>query len=126
MTLSSIDRRINEGQAFTYTATLKDSAEVALAQADITTITLTLYNLADGSIINSRTAQDVNNVNEVTIHATSGLLTWSALAADAVISDDTIEADKTETHVALFEFAYGTGLGGTHEFVHYIKKLTNV
>jgi len=69
-----------EGTGAIYTATLEDSDETAIPLANISAITLTLYNVADDSIINSREDQDVKNTNQVTIHSTSGLLTWAMQA----------------------------------------------
>ena len=102
-----------EGTGAIYTATLKDADSVVIPSANISTITLTLYNVADGEIINSREDQDVKNTNNVVINATSGLLTWTMQAADNPISDTSLD---WEHHRALFEFTFsGTGTPGKHE-----------
>lgn len=106
---------IKEGTTPKYTATLQDEDGTAIAQADITSITLTLYNLSATTrdIINSRSAQDINNTNQVTIHATSGLLTWSMQAADTAIQDSN---KRVERHRALFVFTWDSGAKkGVHE-----------
>lgn len=118
-------RTVTEGNSVIYTAILKDAAGVVLPLASIDSITLTLYDVATGTIINSRTAQDVLNTNQVTIHATSGLLTWSALPADMAIVG-TPDAGDVETHVALFECVYSTTKGLNHEVTIYVQQLTNV
>ena len=127
MALTKATQTINEGTSFKYVTTLLDDDEVtALALASIDSITLTLYDVVSGSIINSRTAQDVLNTNQVTIHATSGLLTWQGLAADAVIKNTLLVAGALEKHIALFEMVYSTDKALNHELILWVKQLTNV
>jgi hypothetical protein len=107
-----------------YTATLEDSSGTAIPLANLTTITLTLYDVASGDIINSRNDQNVLNQNNITIHATSGLLTWTMQAADNAILDDDLD---WEHHRALFEFVFsGTGSPGKHEGNFMIRNLSKV
>ena len=126
MALTTVeDRTVIEGTSMIYTATLQDASGTALPLASIDSLTLTLYDKATGTIINSRNAQDVLNTNQVTVHATSGLLTWTALPADMAIVG-TPTAGVLETHVALFECVYSTTKGLNHEVEIYVKQLTNV
>ena len=126
MALTDATRTVNEGTTLVYTTTITDSAGNALALASIDTLTLTLYDVASGSIINSRTAQDVLNANQVTVHATSGLLTWTALPADMAIVTAAKLAGNVEHHVALFEMVYSTTKGLNHEVDLYVTQLENV
>lgn len=81
--------------------------------ASITTLTLTLYNRITLAIINARNAQNVLNANGVSVHATSGVATWTMVPADNVMGDDTL---SVEDHVALFEWTYAAGAKrGQHE-----------
>lgn len=90
---------VAEGSSRIYTATLKDENGVAVSLASMVSLTLWLMNAATGAYINSRQAQNVLNTNNVTYHATSGLLTWSMQPADnPMVADDVTQ----ETH--LFEF----------------------
>lgn len=115
---------VKEGTGAIYTATLEDSAGTAIPLANLTTITLTLYNVPDGEIINSRDDQNVLNQNNVVIHSTSGLLTWTMQAADNVISDTSLD---WEHHRALFEFTFsGTGTPGKSEAEIMCENLTKV
>jgi len=115
---------VKEGTGAIYTATLEDSAGTAIPLANLTTITLTLYDVVSGDIINSREDQDVKSTNNVTINATSGLLTWTMQAADNPISDTTLD---WEHHRALFEFTFsGTGTPGKHEAEIMCENLTKV
>lgn len=118
---------VKEGTGAVYTATLKDSAEVPIPKANITTIKLTLYNVSDGSIINSRDDQNVKDLNNVTIHATSGLLTWTMQAADNPIVGTAIAVGRTEEHRGLFEYA-GNFLAspGKHDAVFKVENLGKV
>jgi hypothetical protein len=110
-----------------YTTTLKDADGTAIPLANISTIVLTLYNYSDGSAINSRTDQDVKNTNNVTIHNTSGLLTWLIQAADNPIVSSAVPVNDKETHIALFEIAYtGAGTPGKREVCLRVKNLGKV
>jgi len=101
---------VKEKTTSKYTATLKDEDGTAIALASLTTLTLTLYDISSTSrtIINSRNAQNVLNANNVTVHATSGLLTWEMQAADNEIQDSN---KKIERHRALFKFSWSGGQG---------------
>jgi len=109
MPLSNTQRVIRENTTAPFTAYLKDHDGVALAAADITTLTLTYYDERTGEVINSRDSQDVLNTNNVTVHATSGLVTWTVQQADAVLVGDGVEVGRTERHVALFQWTYDSG-----------------
>lgn len=98
-----------------YTATLEDSTGTAIPLANLLTIVLTFYNVDDSSIINSRSDQNVLNMAQVTIHSTSGLLTWTMQAADNPIVSTTLAVGASELHKALFEYTFtGTGTPGKH------------
>ena len=127
MSLTIAERVIPEGTTATYTATLQDEAGQPVALASLTSLTLTYYNVADGSIINSRNAQDVKNANNVTVHATNGLVTWELQAADTVIVDSTIATGRREQHKALFTWTWASGAKvGRHEVLIEIKQLAKV
>lgn len=109
-----------------YTATLLDEDGNAIPLSSIDTITLTLYNLSATTrdVINSRNAQDVKNTNNVTIHATSGLLTWSMQIADNAIAD---ALKRVERHRACFVFTYSGGTKrGTHEVDFDVENIEKV
>ena len=107
---------VRENSTAKYTAVLKDENDVAVPAANLNTFILTLYNLADLAIINSRDDQNVLNANNVTVDS-SGNVVWIMKQLDNPIIDDTLEY---ETHVGLFQFTYATGTkGGNHE-VHFL------
>lgn len=105
----AIDRiRANERSSKTVSFTLKDNAGTVVPLADIDTATLTLVDWdthvpgeSPNAVINDRDAQDVKNANQVTIHATSGLVTWAMEPDDNII---VTARRQIERHRAEFRF----------------------
>ncbi len=115
---------INEGSTALYTTTLKDELGVAIPLANIDTLTLTLCTVEDGTIINTRDDQDVLNTNNVTVHATSGLLTYALQALDNVINNILL---STEVHRATFKMVYNGGVNNANWDVDFsIRNLRKV
>lgn len=104
-TLGPVDERTTR----VLTATLQSRTGTVITLAEVSTLTLTYYNVADGSTLNSRDGQNVLNTNNVTLHATSGLLTWTMQPADTAIVDDNL---LIERHRALFEWTLTNGEAG--------------
>ncbi len=111
----AIDRiRVNEQSSRTVSFTLKDNTGAAVPLSSISLATLTLYDMGTyvpGSspvvgILNERDAQDVKNTNDVTVHATSGLVTWVMQPADNVI---VTPRRQVERHRAEFRFVLSNG-----------------
>lgn len=113
--LSDEELTIPAGATKTYTATVDDNG-AAIALASVSTLVLTLWDRATNKIVNSRDAQDVKNANNVTYHATSGLLTWSIQAGDTNLVGG---SQQQETHRAKFVL---TTTGGKvwHHYVDLI------
>ena len=115
--LKKSGRSVNEGSAAKYTATLKDPAGSAVTLSNLTTLEMVLYNQRTGAVSNSRgsvsgssyTFQNVKNLQNVTFHSSSGLLTWNMQPGDNVIVDTTLAPGESETHVAVFKFVYSDG-----------------
>lgn len=116
-------QNIKEKTSQVYTATIKDDADIALILSRIDTMKLTLFSTHDLAVINSRSAQDVKNANNVTIHATSGLLTWNMQPADNAILDNNL---SFEQHRALFEWVYDTTKEGKHTVDIEVRNLNFV
>lgn len=122
---------VNEGSSKTVTFTLNDNAGLAVPLANISTAILTLYDVETYEpgvsptvgIINGREEQDVKNANNVTIHATSGLVTWAMQDEDNPIV--TIRR-QVERHRALFRFEVSTGARLEYEFEIEVKNLSPV
>ena len=117
------DKIANENATAKYTAVIKDEADVAIAAATLTTLTLTLYDLAKASIINSRNAVDALNANNVVVDS-SGNLTWTMQPADNVIVTD---GNELEPHFALFEYTWSSpAKRGSHEVALFVRDITKV
>lgn len=126
MSLTEAERTVNEGTTFLYTCTLKDESGVVVPLSAIGALTLTLYDVDSDTIINSRDTQNVLNANNVTVHATSGLLSWTAQAADNPIVLATRPAGSLERHIALFEWTWATTKKGKHELEIFVQQLSQV
>lgn len=103
------------------TATIQDEDDVGIPAASLDTLTLTLFNFDDTAktIINSRTAQDVLNANNVTVDG-SGNLVWSVQALDTII----VGTAAYERHRAVFGWTYNSGAkNGKHIIDMTIKNL---
>ena len=104
--------RVLQDTSAVYTTTLVDETNSPIALASITAARLTLYNASviepspvSGNIINARSLQNILNANNVTIHSTSGLLTWALQKDDNPIIDEALDS---EIHVARFDIEYGS------------------
>jgi len=109
MAISDAQRIIDEGNTFTYTATLLNAAGTAIPLSSISTITLTQFVAGTGTIVNNRDGQNVLNTANVTIHATSGLLTWLGQPDDSAIVGTGRAPGILEQHYALFKVTYVVG-----------------
>ena len=99
------DKIINERTTADYTVTLQDKQGNVLAGSAITSLTLTLYALASGTILNGRDGQNVLNQNNVTIDE-NGLLVFSLQSDDGAIMNGSCEY---ETHRAEFDCVFNGG-----------------
>lgn len=86
-----------------YSGTLTDESGAALPAASLATLALSYYDVASGTTINSRNAQNALNTNGVTVDS-SGLLTWRLDPADTAI----LGTGRVEVHEALFTWTWGT------------------
>jgi hypothetical protein len=110
-----------EETSATYDATVEDDAGVAIPAASLSSVVLTLYDVATGTIINLRDGQDVLNANNVTI-SSSGALQWLMQPEDnIVVTSDSV----VEHHKALFEFV-ASGRESKHEVNIYVSNLAKV
>ncbi len=85
-------------------------------------MTLTLYDVDTGGIINSKNGTDVKNANGVTI-SEAGALAWIMEADDNPI---VTTAELIEHHRALFQWTWGGGKKGKHEVDIFVENLTKV
>lgn len=102
-----------------YTALLVDENDLPISGGDLDSITVTLYNEADGAIINTRNQSSTG----LTV-ASDGQLTWQMDPEDNPIIDDTLFQEK---HRALFEFSWQSGnKNGEHEVSIWVRNFGKV
>ena len=127
MTIAANQRVVLEKTTPKYTAYVRDAEGVVIPAADLTTLTLSLKNKADSSTINSRSALSALNANDVTVHATSGLVTWQTVVADTTLVSTSLALGETEERVYTFIWTYGGGVKrGTHEESFFVKNALSV
>ncbi len=112
----AIDRiRVTEQASAIHTFTLRDPTGTVVPLVNLLTATLTLYDLLtyvpgtspEDGILNARAAQDVKNAHHVTIHPTSGLVTWELQPADNPI---VTARRQVERHRAEFRCVVDVGV----------------
>lgn len=126
MALTKSARRIPERVTAVYAAQLVDENAANIALAALTTLTLTLYDVASLTTLNSREGQNVLNANNVVVSATGGL-TWTMQPADNAIVDTDLAAGEYERHVALWTWTYASGTKtGRYETTIEVQQLDKV
>lgn len=93
--------------------------------ADLASLTLTLFDEADGGIINSRSAVDALDAGPGTVEV-DGTVTVRLDAADAAINDADLAVGDVENHVARFSYTWNDGVSvrtGIHEVRFGVRKL---
>jgi len=114
---------LKERSTHVYTATIKDENSVVVPAASLNTMTLTLYAERTGTIINSRSQQNILNANNVTI-SSGGVLVWTMQPADNAIVNSAL---SVEPHIALFEWTYSSGTKyGKHQIRLMVENYTKV
>ena len=113
--------RVNEKTTARYTAQIVDELNVGIPAASLSTLTLTLYGVVSGTILNSRNAQNVLNANGVTVDS-SGNLVWTMAPADNAI----LGTQALETHAALFVWTWAGTKEGRHEVIILVDNLQKV
>lgn len=103
-----------QGATSVYSVTFLTLAGGAIANTQLTSISLSLFDVNSVSVINSRQDQDVlgagkTGQNNVTVSATSDIV-WTLQTADNVIVDVT-NTVKVEQHLARFTVVYDVGSG---------------
>lgn len=99
--------RFTAGTTGKFTATLRDASGAAIgytgaADAGLQSLILTVNNAETGATVNSRSAQNVLNSNNVAV-TSGGALTWSIQTGD---TDIVSVGSSSEDHVATFTFTH--------------------
>ena len=121
---------VNEQGSAVFTASLVDTSSDGVGYGTLTGLTLTLYDKDTGVIINARNAQSVLSTdglstNNVVVGST-GLVTWTMQPNDNRIVSGCLPVGAAETHVALFEWKWGTTSEGSAEAEFTVINRANV
>lgn len=113
-------KTVLERQTATYSFVLVDENGNGIDGAQLTTLTLTYYDVATGTIINGRDEQDAHNLNNVTITTAIGpplvaTVTWAMQPEDTVRLGSRREV---EPHGVVFQWTWG---GGTKHNAHKVQ-----
>lgn len=124
--LTMQQKTILEGTTAVYTCILQDSDGNPVPKYSLTSLTITLHDVATGNVLNNRSDQSILDVNNATMHATSGLLTWTMQPEDNQIINSQIEGGL-EVHCAEITWVWGNPANtGKHQVLFYVKALDAV
>ncbi len=113
-----------EGKTAKITAVIEDEDENGVALANLTTVTLTLFEDRSKAIINSRNQTDIKNAGPGVISTTGGNLTLTLTPDDMAIL---VASNDAERHVAFIEWTYSSGTkSGGHEIAFTVTNLAKV
>jgi len=109
--------REHAGELDTYliTGILKDETATPVPAQTLNTLRLTLFNDADGSIINGVSAQDILNIDRGTVDM-AGNFACLLTPNDNVILGTELE----ELHVAFFDWTYAGGVKRGSQEVEFL------
>lgn len=109
--LSLSSRIIDEKTTPTLSFELQDKDGNQISKADLTSLTLTLWDVLSGSIINNRDAQNVLDANNVTVTEAGGATTveWKPVEADSAIQSADVVREDLEHHKARFVWEWNSG-----------------
>lgn len=113
------DAAIPEGSTRVYGCTLLDHAGAPIPLAQISTLTLTLVDIATGTVI--RNALNVLNVNGGSVELTSGAFEYVLSGNDVKIFGSGVH----EKRLATFSLTYASGVEH-HELSFYVENLEQI
>jgi hypothetical protein len=116
--------RVDQSESADITVTLLDENSTAITEAVLLTLTLTIFNEADRSIINSMDDIDITDASIGTV-ATNGVVTIKTRAADNTIVDTSVM--ESETHIIALTYTWQDSAAvtkdGYHEFSYEVMKI---
>lgn len=121
MAIVIIEPPIDEQTTAKITATMKDETGALISSASVDTCTLTLYDKASKTVINSKTLTNILNANNGT-WSTVGAFTLTLLPADNVM----VGTSGFEKHVARILYTYNTTKKGSEEIEFTVRNLYTV
>jgi hypothetical protein len=111
---------IPERSTYQYRVAVTDAAGLPVAPAQVTSILATLRDAATGTILNSRSSQEVKDVNGGSL--TSGLFVLQFAEADNAI----IGNEQDEPHVLTLDFRLTGGGRVTREIWFYVANFGSI
>lgn len=116
-----LQKVLAEGTSQTLTGSLLDQNKAPIAAADLSTMTMTLFDAGTAAIINGRDDTDILGVN-------GGSVLAGAWQLDLTPEDMVIlaSANKTEVHVLLVEWTATNGKKGKAVVILTVDNLTKV
>lgn len=115
--------RVLEKTTNRLTGVLQDETGAVVVAAQLSALTLTLFDVASGTKINSWDNQDALNTNGVTVDS-SGNLVWTMVPNDNALVDST---KQVELHRALFKWTWASGVKtGRHYIDIVVENLDTV
>lgn len=112
---------IKERSSALIVGVLKDENGTPLPASQIITLRATLYNLTTGTILNSRNAQDIKNVNGGSVDE-NGNFSLHLSAIDNIVEDTTIIG--FEIHMLVIEWTYGASKTGKETYELRVENLS--
>lgn len=117
---TKVDESVPEGSVSEFVGVVTDKKDVPIPASNLSSLTLTLYNLETGALINDRNEESVLNENGGTVDEV-GVFEMTFSEADNLLQDS---SKQYETHVALFEWEKeDTQEEGKHELVMTIRSV---
>lgn len=109
------------------TLTFTSDGTTPIPLANVNSITMDLIDVVSGDTINSRSSQDVLNTNNCTMHATSGVFTWTVQPEDNIVySTARTPVGRREQHLATGVLIYDTTKKRPFEIVLNVKNMRGV
>lgn len=122
-----VPKEIPEQSSWAYKAVMRDLDGQPIPIDVINTLTLTIYDVATGGIVNGVQNRNIRDTDRGSIGDVDGTLTIKFLPADATILGAGIAIGSAETHIALVRCTYNAGTDAwVREIVHKITNLALV
>lgn len=118
-----IDEILPEGKTVFLRAKVVDEEDSPVPKAMIDALTVTLYDVGSGAIINSRDNQNILDTNGGSLHATSGDLLLEFSPADMVIVSTVPPQPRYEHHVARIEWGYNATRNGSCDIEFRVENM---
>ncbi len=114
---------VPQSSTFKYSAVLQDETGAPIPATALTTLTLTVYALGTGAIVNGITHLNILNVGRGTVDQLGNLTVLLAPTDNTILAVPPVP----EAHVMLLEWTYGGGAKeGIHEVQFTVSNIVNL